>query len=197
MNPQHYFFIILQFLFASSLLLILLPLLVLLSLLTRICLGKPILFRQVRTGQYGKSFLIYKFRTMLNGDESDQDRLTRLGKFYRRWSLDELPQLFNILKGDMNVVGPRPLLPEYAHLYTIEQARRLDAKPGVTGWAQVNGRNQISWEEKFELDVWYVNNRSLKLDIYIVFKTLWRAALGSGVQADNHATVERFKGTSK
>lgn len=187
----------------SSLLLILLsPVLLVLSILVRITLGSPVLFRQVRPGLHGRPFTMYKFRTMTDERDDqgrllpDEQRLTRLGRFLRSTSLDELPELFNVLKGDMSLVGPRPLLMEYLPLYTAEQARRHEVRPGITGWAQVNGRNAISWEEKFKLDVWYVDNWSFWLDIRILLMTLWKVIIREGISQDGHATTEYFKGSS-
>lgn len=141
-------------------------------------LGKPVLFKQTRPGQYGKPFQIYKFRTMTDAkDENgellpDEQRMTPVGRFIRNSSIDELPQLINVLKGDISLVGPRPLLMEYLPLYNQEQKKRHNVKPGITGWAQINGRNAISWDAKFKLDVWYVENQSFKLDMYIIYKTI-------------------------
>jgi len=187
----------------SALLLILLsPVFLVLSILVRLTLGPPVLFRQVRPGFRGRPFTMYKFRTMTNErDEQgrllpDEQRLTRLGRFLRSTSLDELPELFNVLKGDMSLVGPRPLLMEYLPLYTAEQARRHEVRPGITGWAQVNGRNAISWEEKFKLDDWYVDNWSFWLDIRILLMTLWKVIIREGISQDGHATTEYFKGSS-
>lgn len=164
-------------------------------------IGSPILFTQTRPGQYGKPFQVYKFRTMTNEtDENrellpDADRLTETGKFLRKYSLDELPQLINVIKGDISLVGPRPLLMEYNDLYNDEQRRRLDVKPGITGWAQVNGRNALSWEEKFKLDVWYVDNQSFILDMYILYLTLIKVFKSEGINQEGSVTAEKFKGT--
>ena len=164
-------------------------------------IGTPILFTQTRPGQYGKSFQVYKFRTMTNEtDENgellpDADRLTETGKFLRKYSLDELPQLINVIKGDISLVGPRPLLMEYNDLYDDEQRRRLDVKPGITGWAQVNGRNALSWEEKFKLDVWYVDNQSFMLDMYILYLTFIKVFKSEGINQEGSVTAEKFKGT--
>lgn len=164
-------------------------------------IGLPILFTQTRPGQYGKPFQVYKFRTMTNEtDENgellpDADRLTETGKFLRKYSLDELPQLINVIKGDISLVGPRPLLMEYNDLYNDEQRRRLDVKPGITGWAQVNGRNALSWEEKFKLDVWYVDNQSFILDMYILYLTLIKVFKSEGINQEGSVTAEKFKGT--
>jgi lipopolysaccharide/colanic/teichoic acid biosynthesis glycosyltransferase len=176
--------------------------LVFLAILIYFKLGSPIFFRQIRPGLYGQPFIIYKFRTMR--DElgsgglllSDAERLTPFGSFMRATSLDELPELFNVLKGDMSLVGPRPLLTEYLLLYTPKQARRHQVRPGITGWAQLNGRNAISWEDKFNLDLWYVDNHSMWLDIKILFITLKKVLMREGINADGHATMPRFIGTN-
>ncbi|WP_347132404.1 sugar transferase [Staphylococcus hominis] len=163
-------------------------------------LGKPVLFRQVRPGQDGKPFEIYKFRTMSDKrDENgellpDDQRMTSVGTFIRKSSIDELPQLINVLKGDISLVGPRPLLMEYLPLYNDEQKKRHNVKPGITGWAQVNGRNAISWDEKFKLDVWYAENQSFKLDMYIIYKTIINILQRKDINAPNHVTAEKFKG---
>lgn len=159
-----------------------------------------LLFHQTRTGLRGKPFVIYKLKTMRDpqpGEDplaTDSIRITRLGRLLRATSLDELPTLWNVLKGDMRLVGPRPLLPEYLPLYTPEQMRRHEVKPGITGWAQVNGRNAISWEEKFRLDVWYVDNRSLWLDLRILWTTVWHVLARRGVSSAGHATMPPFTG---
>jgi sugar transferase EpsL len=177
------------------------PLLILIAVLVRTRLGSPVLFRQVRPGLNGRPFTILKFRTMTDARDRegkllpDRERITALGRFLRATSLDELPELWNVLRGDMSLVGPRPLFMEYLPLYTPEQARRHEVRPGITGWAQVNGRNAISWEDKFRLDVWYVDNQSLWLDIRILFLTLARVVTGSGVSAPGEATMHRFTGT--
>ncbi len=161
-----------------------------------------IIFRQTRIGLHGRPFTLYKFKTMrdpLPGEDplaTDAERLTRLGRILRATSLDELPTLWNVLKGDMRLVGPRPLLPEYLPRYTPEQRRRHDVKPGITGWAQVNGRNAISWEEKFRLDVWYVDNRSLWLDLRILARTVLQVLARRGVSAPGHATMPAFGGSA-
>lgn len=180
---------------------LLLPLLAVLGLLVRVKLGGPVLFKQVRPGLAGKPFTMMKFRSMT--DERDEQgnllpdavRLTKFGRFLRSTSLDELPELWNVLKGDMSLVGPRPLLMEYLPLYNAEQYRRHEVRPGVTGWAQVNGRNAISWEEKFEYDVWYVDNQSLWLDIKIIFLTLKKVFVRDGISADGEATMPKFTGS--
>lgn len=176
------------------------PLLLVISLLILLIDGKPIFFVQDRPGLQGKLFKIYKFRTMTNGldDEGnllpDSHRITRLGKFLRSTSLDELPELYNVLRGEMSLVGPRPLLPQYLDRYTPEQARRHEVLPGIAGWAQVNGRNALSWEDKFRLDVWYVDHWSLWLDIKILFKTFYQILKREGISQPGHATAEEFKG---
>lgn len=190
--------------FAASLALILLsPVIVVVAILVNKKLGSPIFFQQVRPGLGGKPFKMVKFRTMLDAVDSqgnplpDEVRLTDFGKFLRSTSLDELPELWNVLKGDMSLVGPRPLLMEYLPLYSADQARRHEVRPGVTGWAQINGRNAISWEQKFELDTWYVDNQSLWLDIKILFLTVWKVVHRDGISAAGEATMTRFTGTKK
>lgn len=164
-------------------------------------LGSPVLFRQVRPGLAGKSFEMLKFRTMRDAMDAegkplpDSERMTPFGSFLRSSSLDELPGLWNVLKGDMSLVGPRPLLMEYLPLYSQEQYRRHEVRPGVTGWAQVNGRNAISWEDKFKLDVWYVDNQSLWLDVKIVFLTIKKVIAKDGINADGEATMSKFTGS--
>lgn len=173
---------------------------VLLAILIRISLGSPVLFRQMRPGLNGRPFTMVKFRTMTDQRGSDgkllpdAQRLTPFGRFLRASSLDELPELWNVLRGEMSLVGPRPLLMEYLPMYTPEQARRHEVRPGVTGWAQVNGRNAIGWDEKFKLDVWYVENQSLALDIRILFRTVARVLGRDGINSDGEATVSPFKG---
>ena len=185
------------------LLLLLLPLLMLVTLMIRIKLGSPIFFKQARPGLNRNIFNIYKFRTMTNECNkdgillSDEVRLTKFGKFLRSTSMDELPSLWNVLKGDMCIVGPRPLLVQYLPLYSTQQARRHEVKPGITGWAQVNGRNTISWKKKFCLDVWYVDNESIWLDIKILFLTIKKVIMRDGISAKNKATMPLFKGTKK
>jgi len=191
--------------FAAALcgLLLLAPLLLIVALLVRFKLGSPVLFRQKRPGLHGVPFEIYKFRTMTDQrDEKgeflpDGVRLTSFGRFLRSTSFDELPELFNVLKGDMSLVGPRPLLMEYLPLYTPEQARRHEAKPGITGWAQVNGRNAIGWEEKFALDVWYVDQRSFLLDLRILWLTLAKVFRKEGISETGQATMSKFTGSPK
>ncbi|MCQ6341466.1 sugar transferase [Bacillus cereus] len=168
--------------------------------LVRIKLGSPVIFKQQRPGLHGKSFYLYKFRTMTDEKDeqgnlhSDYLRLTSFGKFLRKLSLDELPQLINVMKGDISLIGPRPLLMEYLSLYTPEQDRRHNVRPGITGWAQVNGRNAISWEEKFELDVWYVDHQSFWLDMKIIFLTIVKVFKSEGISQKGHVTIERFTG---
>ncbi len=179
------------------------PIFVLIGFFVRIRIGSPVLFRQVRPGLHGRPFTIYKFRTMT--DERDEDgnllpdgeRLTRLGRFLRKTSMDELPEFFNVIKGDMSIVGPRPLLMEYLDRYSPEQARRHDVKPGITGWAQVNGRNAISWEDKFKLDVWYVDNWSAWLDVKIVAMTVLKVLKRDGISQKGEATIKEFMGHAK
>lgn len=184
-------------------LLLLAPVIVLLSLLVRVKLGSPVLFRQTRPGKAGQSFQMAKFRTMTDARDAhggllpDADRLTGFGQFLRASSLDELPELWNVLKGDMSLVGPRPLLMEYLPLYSERQARRHEVRPGITGWAQINGRNALSWDEKFELDVWYVENRTLWLDIKILFLTVWKVIKRDDINQDGEATMTRFTGSPK
>lgn len=176
------------------------PLLLLLALLIRRTMGPPAVFKQERPGYQGKIFTVYKFRTMTEErDEKgellpDEQRLTRLGTLIRSTSLDELPQLWNVLKGELSLVGPRPLLIEYLPRYSAEQQRRHDVKPGITGWAQVNGRNAISWPEKFAFDVWYVDHWSLTLDLKIIFLTAWKVVRREGISQDGRATMEMFLG---
>ncbi|MGQ9623570.1 MAG: sugar transferase [Candidatus Caldatribacteriaceae bacterium] len=174
------------------------PVIVAVALVILFVMGRPVIFRQARLGLHGKPFIMYKFRTMTEEhDENgnllpDEKRLTRLGAWLRSWSLDELPELFNVLKGDMSLVGPRPLLMEYLKRYTLEQFRRHEVKPGITGWAQVNGRNALSWEEKFKLDVWYVNNLAFWLDLKILFLTLRNVLKRQGISAPGHVTMPEF-----
>ncbi len=171
--------------------------------LVRVKLGRPVFFTQIRPGKAGKPFKMIKLRTMTNecGEDgqllSDAERLTPFGHFLRSSSLDELPELWNVIKGDMSLVGPRPLLMEYLPLYSSEQMRRHEVRPGITGWAQVNGRNAISWEEKFKLDVWYVENQSFWLDIKILMMTVKKVLIKEGISGASQATVEYFKGNEK
>lgn len=179
------------------LLLLLLPIIVLLSILIVVFDGWPIVFTQTRPGLHGELFKLYKFRSMKKGEAADEDRLTAFGKLLRKTSLDELPQLWNVLRGDMSIVGPRPLLEQYLPLYSKRQTRRHQVRPGITGWSQVNGRNTPSWEERLERDVWYVENQSLVLDCRIILKTIGKVIAGSGTSADGQATVEPFKGSPR
>lgn len=175
------------------------PIMIGVAALVRARMGSPVLFRQQRPGLHGRIFTIYKFRTMLDPRDapgaSDAERLTSLGRFLRKSSLDELPELFNVLLGDMSLVGPRPLMPEYLERYSPEQARRHLVKPGITGWAVVNGRNAISWEEKFELDCWYVDNKSIWLDLRILGMTVATVVGRRGVSHPGDATMPKFMGT--
>ncbi len=186
---------------ALFLIIIFLPIFIIVSLLIVWKMGSPILFRQKRPGYKEKIFGIYKFRTMTNEKDEDgnllpdDQRLVGVGKFIRSTSLDELPQLFNVLKGEMSFVGPRPLLIEYLDLYNDTQKRRHDVKPGITGWAQVNGRNAISWEQKFEYDVWYVDNQSFWLDIKILWMTFLKVVKRSDISSSSSATMEKFTGS--
>jgi lipopolysaccharide/colanic/teichoic acid biosynthesis glycosyltransferase len=185
---------------AALLLVILLPGLLAIAALVRINLGSPVLFSQLRPGFKGQPFRLFKFRTMLENDgsyveqQSDADRLTRFGAWLRSSSLDELPELYNIVRGEMSFVGPRPLLMEYLPLYSDRQLRRHEVRPGLTGWAQVNGRNALSWPAKFELDVWYVENQGFGLDLRILFMTIMRVVKRTGVNADGEATAPKFRG---
>lgn len=186
---------------AALALLILSPVLAIVAWQINRKMGSPVLFRQIRPGLNGKPFEMIKFRTMKDAVDAqgnplpDSERLTPFGQFLRSSSLDELPELWNVLKGDMSLVGPRPLLMEYLPLYTPEQYRRHEVRPGVTGWAQINGRNALSWEEKFQLDVWYVDNRSLWLDIKILFLTVKKVVVRDGISADGEATMPKFTGS--
>lgn len=176
------------------------PLLAMLAILVRIKLGSPVFFSQIRPGRDGKPFRLIKFRSMTNARDAsgallpDAERLPPFGRLLRSTSLDELPELLNVLKGDMSLVGPRPLLMEYLPLYSAEQARRHELRPGLTGWAQVNGRNALSWEDKFKLDVWYVDNHSLWLDLKILLLTLWKVVTREGISASGEATMSPFNG---
>ena len=184
-------------------LIILSPLLLVLALLVRINLGAPVFFRQERPGLHEKIFRLYKFRSMKDAVDAqgrelpDEERLGKFGRLLRASSLDELPELFNVLKGEMSLVGPRPLLVKYLPLYNEEQHRRHDVLPGITGWAQVNGRNAISWEEKFRLDVWYVDHWSPLLDLNILFLTVKKVLVHEGISAENQATMEEFRGSGR
>lgn len=168
------------------------PLLLIASFAVKIKLGSPILFRQQRAGKGGKVFTILKLRTMVDGDGEDEERITPLGRFLRKTSLDELPQMINVLRGEMSIVGPRPLLVEYLPHYSKEQFRRHEVKPGITGWAQINGRNAITWEERFKLDIWYVDNASLWLDLKIVLKTFASVINGKGATTEDGKTMAKF-----
>jgi sugar transferase EpsL len=173
-----------------------LPLLALVALLVWLSMGVPLFFVQERPGLKGRIFRLLKFRTMRLGDGPDADRLTRMGRFLRATSLDELPELLNVLKGEMSLVGPRPLLVRYLPRYTPEQHRRHDVRPGLTGWAQVNGRNTLTWEAKFAYDVWYVDHQSFGLDLKILGLTLWRVVTRHGISANGEATMGEFKGVT-
>jgi lipopolysaccharide/colanic/teichoic acid biosynthesis glycosyltransferase len=178
------------------------PVLLGIALLIRLTMGRPILFRQQRPGLHGQPFTLLKFRTMTDARDADghllpdAERLTRLGRFLRRTSLDELPELINVLRGEMSLVGPRPLLMQYLERYTPQQARRHEVRPGLTGWAQINGRNAIAWEQKFALDVWYVDHQSLWLDVKIVFWTVVKVLRREGINQAGQATISEFMGTA-
>ena len=180
---------------------LLMPVIILVAALVRLKLGSAIFFKQARPGLNGDIFNIYKFRTMTNECDkngvllSDKDRLTKFGKFLRSTSLDELPSLWCVLQGDMSLVGPRPLLLEYLPLYSEKQSKRHKVKPGITGWAQVNGRNAISWDEKFDLDVWYVDNQSIWLDIKILLMTIKKVIVRDGISQNNHVSMDKFRGS--
>lgn len=190
-----------DYLFTIPSVILFFPIFILLFLLVRMSIGSPVFFTQLRPGLNGKVFTLYKFRTM--GDIRDHEgnllpdalRLLPFGRFLRNYSLDELPEFINVLKGEMSLVGPRPLLVEYLERYTHEQARRHEVRPGITGWAQVNGRNALSWEEKFKLDVWYVDNHTLWLDLKILFLTIWKTAKREGINQQGRTTMEKFMGT--
>jgi sugar transferase EpsL len=193
---------IIDFIAALAALILLSPLLLVVAVLVRFKLGSPVIFCQQRPGQKGKLFTIYKFRTMISKTHDqngtilpDDKRLPPFGLWLRATSLDELPELFNVFKGDMSIVGPRPLMTKYLPRYTPQQARRHEVKPGITGWAQINGRNNITWEEKFQLDVWYVDHGSLWLDMKILLKTLWLVVKRDNVAKEGHATVDEFMGS--
>jgi len=181
--------------------LFLFPVFLLTALMVKIKLGAPLFFKQVRPGLNGNLFNMYKLRSMTNECDKDGNllidevRLTKFGKFLRSTSLDELPGLWNVLKGDMSLVGPRPLLVEYLPLYSEKQSKRHEVKPGITGWAQVNGRNAISWDEKFDLDVWYVDNQSIWLDIKILWMTIKKVIVRDGISQNNHVSMDKFKGS--
>lgn len=192
---------LIDLIFSFLALLVLFPIVGIVAWKIRKNLGSPVLFKQVRPGKDGKPFEMVKFRTMRDAVDAngnplpDSERLTPFGNWLRSTSLDELPELWNVLKGDMSLVGPRPLLMEYLSLYNSEQYRRHEVRPGVTGWAQVNGRNAISWEEKFKLDVWYVNNQSFWLDIKILWLTVKKVLVRDGISAEGEATMSKFTGT--
>ncbi|MGJ9459049.1 sugar transferase [Oceanobacillus sp. CF4.6] len=189
--------------FSFFIILILAPLIVLAGFVVRTKIGAPVLFKQQRPGQYGEAFYLYKFRTMTNEKDKngkllpDEQRLTNLGTLFRKYSLDELPQLFNVLKGDMSLVGPRPLLMEYLALYTEEQRLRHKVRPGITGWAQVNGRNAITWEEKFKLDFWYVKNQSILLDCKILLITIVKVIKREGINSRDSVSMMKFTGSKE
>jgi len=192
---------VLDFTAALAGLIVLSPLLVATAIVVRVALGSPVIFRQLRPGLHGRPFMLLKFRTMRDAvDRSgvplpDGERLTPVGSFLRRSSLDELPELWNVLRGEMSLVGPRPLLMEYLPLYSAEQARRHDVRPGLTGWAQVNGRNALDWNDRFQLDLWYIQNRSLWLDLRILMLTVKKVLARDGISQPGQATVERFQGS--
>jgi lipopolysaccharide/colanic/teichoic acid biosynthesis glycosyltransferase len=187
---------------AASALLLLSPILLIVALVVRVRMGTPVFFSQLRPGWHGKPFLMRKFRTMTDARDSsgnlqsDAERLTRIGRFLRSTSLDELPELWSVLKGDMSLVGPRPLLIEYLDLYSNEQARRHQVRPGLTGWAQVNGRNVLGWDKRLALDVWYVDHRSWGLDLKILWMTIVAVVRRNGISAPNDATMPRFTGSA-
>lgn len=191
---------IIDIFFSLIVITVLLPVFIIVAILVKINLGSPILFKQERVGLFNRTFRMYKFRTMVNLNDGsgnllpDSDRLTRFGKFLRSTSLDELPEFINILRGDMSLIGPRPLLKQYLPLYNEEQIKRHNVLPGLTGWAQINGRNNLSWSEKFKLDVWYVENWSLMLDIKIFFITIYKVVKRDGINKEGQATIEYFNG---
>jgi sugar transferase EpsL len=180
---------------AALALLLLSPLLAATALLVAVTMGRPVLFVQERPGLHGRHFRLVKFRSMRQGPGTNGERLTRIGRLLRRCSIDELPEFWNVLRGDISLVGPRPLLTEYLGLYTPDQARRHDVMPGLTGWAQVNGRNAISWERKLALDLWYVDHRSAWIDAGILLLTVWKVLIREGTHPEGHATMDRFTGT--
>ena len=204
MKKQHKFYSkikrILDFIISLIALIVFSPIMIIVAILVYVKLGSPIIFKQDRPGKDGKVFKMYKFRTMLDSYNKfgealpDEERLTKFGKILRSTSLDELPELINVIKGDMSLVGPRPLLVEYLELYSEEQNRRHDVRPGITGWAQVNGRNSISWDEKLNLDVEYVDNLSFILDIKILFLTVYKVFKRDGINQDGNVTIEKFTG---
>lgn len=188
--------------FSICVLFVTLPILLIGAILIQISIGRPIIFCQLRTGRDAQPFKLYKFRTMVNKYDEfnnllpDEERMTKIGKFIRSTSIDELPQLINVLKGGISIVGPRPLLLDYVPLYNARQKERLFVKPGITGLAQISGRNALSWERKFKYDVWYVKHQSMKLDCYIIVKTVFQVLLRKDICAQNHVTTKPFKGTS-
>lgn len=189
-----------DFVLATLVMIILLPFFIIIYLLILWNLGRPVIYKQLRPGLNGKPFQMYKFRSMSNQTDPngnllpDANRLNTFGKFLRASSFDELPSLWNVIKGDMSLVGPRPLLMEYLPLYNHKQARRHEVRPGITGWAQVNGRNSITWEKKFVLDVWYVDNQSLKLDVKILYITIKKVLMKDGISEDGEETMSKFTG---
>jgi len=189
-------------LFSLIVVIILSPVFIVVSIVLVISDGFPLFFTQIRPGKNGNLFKLHKFRTMKvvrnRNDElsADGDRITKFGNFLRRTSLDELPELFNVMKGEMSIVGPRPLLMQYLGRYSDEQSRRHEMLPGITGWAQINGRNAISWEEKFRLDVWYVDNWTFWMDFRIIFQTIWKVIKGEGISQPGRATMDEFMGNS-
>ena len=184
--------------FSLSALVLLIPVFIIVALSVLIFLGRPIFFFQIRPGLNGELFKLVKFRSMKNiSKQSDALRLTKFGRILRSTSLDELPELYNVLKGDMSLVGPRPLLPEYLELYSVRQMQRHKVKPGITGWAQINGRNLLTWEERFEFDLWYVNNFSLSLDFKILLMTIKKVLFRDGISAQGEATMNKFTGNKK
>lgn len=191
---------IFDFVISGLILLVLMPAILLIAFFVAKNIGYPVFFCQKRPGLNGKIFTMFKFRTMRDCFDShgnllpDSERMTLFGNKLRSWSLDELPGLWNVLKGDMSLVGPRPLLVEYLPLYNTDQARRHDVRPGITGWAQINGRNAISWQDKFNLDIWYVENQSFRLDVKILFLTVKKVFIKEGITASGHVTIEPFKG---
>jgi sugar transferase EpsL len=192
---------ILDCMVAALLLMIIAPVYMLIFLCVRYTIGRPVIFKQIRPGLHEKLFVLYKFRTMMNKSGvdgqplPDELRLSAFGRFLRKFSLDEIPQLWNVIKGDISFIGPRPLLPEYLPLYSKTQARRHEVKPGITGWAQVNGRNLLSWEEKFELDVWYVDHRTIRIDLLIIWLTIRNVIIPQGISQEGSATMDKFKGS--
>lgn len=196
-----YFKIWFDFFLATVGLILATPSIVILAVLIRIFLGKPILFKQLRPGLCGKSFMLYKFRTMkdiygIDGQLIDDNlRMTKFGQFLRSFSLDELPELLNVLKGDMSLVGPRPLLMEYLNFYSSEQMKRHSVRPGITGWAQINGRNNVTWDEKFAMDLWYIKNKSFLLDVKILFLTVNKVLLRENIGQKGYVSMEKFRGT--